>query len=209
MSVFRNSFFRTSLAACLSLGAAASGAVVARDAHASVSIAVTWDGLLREATSAAIVTPAEQRSVWENGRIYTYTRVHVDRAVAGELQDNGEAWVRTMGGVVGKIGQMVDGEAVLTIGRPSLLFLHPGPTGSFEVTARAQGQFPVVADPAKKGALRVVKSGALGVLIKPKPGAAKVPLVNPQILAQDRIHDRPIDDVARDIASEWSRTHAK
>jgi hypothetical protein len=132
---------------------AAAGTLVAAllvaDARASVSIAVTWDGLLRESTAAALVTALDGRAVWEGDRIYTYTHVRVDRGVAGELATGDEAWVRTMGGVVGRVGQVVDGEPVLTRGQTSLLFLHPipaRPPGAFDVTARGQGQFPLVAD---------------------------------------------------------------
>jgi hypothetical protein len=184
---------------------------VATDARASVSIAVTFDGLVRETSVAAIVTPIEQRALWENGRIYTYTRVSVDRVLAGDVV--AEAWVRTMGGIVGKIGQIVDGEAVLTMGRPSLLFLHPGPanvTTAFEVTARGQGQFPIVLD--EKKATRIIRASNVGVLLPPAPprpttarntGATSAP-----VLAADVLHGRLVDDAAREVASAYKRLHA-
>jgi hypothetical protein len=179
-------------------------AVVALDAHearASVSIPVTYDALLHGSSSAAVVTPIEQRSVWENGRIYTYSRVHVDRAIAGELATDGEAWVRTMGGVVGKIGQVVEGEAVLTVGRPCVLFVHAGPVGAVEVTARAQGQFAIVLD--EKKTQRVARSSAVGALIAPKTVSPA-----PALLAAEILHGRVIDDVAHEVAGAWERTHA-
>ncbi|MDP9149079.1 MAG: hypothetical protein M3O36_03935, partial [Myxococcota bacterium] len=110
-------------------------------AKASVSIAVTWDGLLRGSAAAAIATPVQSTAVWEDGRICTYTRVRIDRVMAGTMATGDEAWVRTLGGIVGDIGQLVEGEAALDAGRPSLLFLRSGPVGAFEVTARGQGQF--------------------------------------------------------------------
>ena len=114
-----------SVAVRIGAGAALSAAVlVPTDAQASVSIAVGFDALVKDADSVGIVTPVEAKSVWEDGRIYTYTRVKVEQAVAGELGTNGEGWVRTMGGVVGKIGQLVDGEPVLTTGKSSLLFMR-------------------------------------------------------------------------------------
>jgi len=174
-------------------------------ARASVSIAATWDALVRESTAAAVVTPVEARSVWEDGRVYTYTRVHVDRSIAGEL-GSGDAWVRTMGGVVGKIGQIVEGEAVLAKGRSSLLFLHPGPAGTLAVTARAQGQFPVVADvdPAKPA--RVVRSNATGVLV-PAATTATVAPAAAQRLAGDVLHGLAVQDAAREIVASWGRLH--
>jgi hypothetical protein len=195
------------------IGAATCGAIlpVEREASASVSIAATFDRLLREATVSAVVTPTEQRSLWENGRIYTYTRVHVDRAVAGDLATASDAWVRTMGGIVGKIGHSVDGEAVLTVGRPCLLFMHPGPIGAFEVTARAQGQYPLVTDDTR--AVRVIKSSGVGALLPPvPPSRTRVPTPAPlaaQALAADVIHGRLVDDVARDIAAAWNKVHAR
>ncbi len=62
----------------------------------------------------------EQRSQWEElggaRRIVTYTRLSIDRPVAG--QPDGEIWVRTLGGAVGDIGQQVSGDAQLKIGAP-------------------------------------------------------------------------------------------
>jgi hypothetical protein len=184
---------------------------LAGDAQASVSIAATYDGVIKESTAAVLVTPLEQRSVWENGRIYTYTRARIDRSAAGELGTGAEAWIRTMGGVVGKVGQVVDGEAVFTMGKPSLVFLHPGPVGAFEVTARAQGQFPLSVD--EKKVTRLIKSGAIGAILPPKPGARQGQLqtqstVPPALLA-DVVHGRPVDDVVRDVAAAWKRLHAK
>jgi len=197
------------LALLLGLAAVPSAAT---DAQASVSIAVTFDGLVRETSLAAVVTPIEQRAYWENGRIYTYTRVSVDRVLAGGAADGagaasdkpGEVWVRTMGGIVGKIGQAVDGEAVLIVGRPSLLFLHSGPPGALEVTARGQGQFPIVVD--EKKATRVIRAGNVGALLQPKSRTTQA--TTPAALAADVIHGRLLDDVARDVASAYKRLHA-
>ena len=180
-------------------------ALFAVDARASVSIAVTWDGLLRESTAAALVTALDARSVWEGDHIYTYTRVHVDRGVAGDLATGDEAWVRTMGGVVGKVGQSVDGEPVLTRGQASLLFLHPiaaRAAGAFDVTARGQGQFPLVAD--VKTPPHLVRSGSMGGLVAPR-GASAVP---PR-LAADVVHGRAVDDVAREVTAAWGGTHVR
>jgi hypothetical protein len=178
---------------------------IATEARASVSLAATWDGLLQESTAAAVMTPAETQSVWENGRIYTYTRLTVDRAVAGDLPAGSSVWVRTMGGVVGKIGQMVEGEPVFAPGHASLLFLHPGPAATFEVTARAQGQFPVVID-NPQAPPRLVRSGVAGGLLPraSEPGAQARPR-----LAADVVHGRAVDDVVREIAADWERAHRR
>jgi hypothetical protein len=173
------------------------------DARASVSIAVTWGGLLRESTAVAVATPVESHSAWEGGRIYTYTRVHVDRAVAGDLPAGNDAWVRTMGGIVGKIGQIVEGEAILAPGQASLLFVRAGPAGTFEVTARGQGQFPIVHGDANT-LPRVVRSHAVGALMAPQLLVSSASAR----LAANVMHDRSVDDVAREVAADWSPMHA-
>jgi hypothetical protein len=178
------------------------------DAHASVSIAVTWDALLKQSSSAVVVTPVESRAVWEDGRIYTYTHLRVDRGVAGELTAGADAWVRTMGGVVGKVGQLVEGEPVFVPAQPSLVFLHAGPVGAFEVTARGQGQFPIVADDPKLPP-RIVRSHSVGALMAPRTPPSSSSGTAGARLAADVIHGRPVDDVARDVASAWSATHAR
>jgi hypothetical protein len=171
-------------------------------ARASVSIAVTWDGLLRESTLAVLGTAGESHGVWENGRIYTYTRVRFDRGVAGAAASGSDGWVRTMGGVVDQIGQLVEGEATFAPGRSSLLFLHPGPAGTYEVTARAQGQFPVQNDDPKQPP-RLIRGSGLGALVLRNQATA-----SPR-LAADVVHGRLVDDVVRDVVADWDRTHAR
>jgi hypothetical protein len=170
-----------------------------RDARASISVAISFDALLRGSSAAVVATATEQHSLWEGGRIYTYSRVHVDTAVAGELHADDEAWVRTMGGVVGDVGQIVDGEASLTTGRPSLLFLRPS-VGAYVVTARAQGQFGLYTDENLE--VRARKSSGVGALLPPQGASGP-----PAVLASDVIHGRPVASSAKDIAAAWRRAH--
>ncbi len=227
---------RSSLLAALLVSAPAAALLVPSDAQASVSIAIGFDALVKDADTVGIVTPQEAKTLWEDGRIYTYTRVKIDQGIAGELGTGTEGWVRTMGGVVGKIGQMVDGEPVLTTNKPALLFLRKLKSGSgWEVSARAQGQYPVLTDSATK-TRKVIRSASVGVLFPPTPPAPPVPAranaevtvpnvdpkaqsvatpasttTNGQVkairLAGDVIHDRPVDEVAREIATTWKKLH--
>ncbi len=183
---------------CAALAASVPGSP-ARDARASVSVAITFDALLRGSSAVVVGTATDQRSVWEGSRIYTYSHVHVDSTVAGALGENDEAWVRTMGGVVGKVGQIVEGEAEFTVGRPSLVFLRSSPAGAYVVTARAQGQFGLYTDDQSK--VRVRKSSGVGALYPPQGAEANF------AMAGDVIHGRAIADAAKDIATAWSRTH--
>lgn len=211
-----------------------SGAVAPTDAHASVSIAVAFDALVKDADSVGVATPVETKSVWEDGRIYTYTRVRIDQGIAGELATGDGGWIRTMGGIVGKIGQLVDGEPVFTPGKPSLIFLRKfgasagksANGGTWEVSARAQGQYPVITDETAK-VRKVIRSAAVGVLYPPKV-LAQVPTeqpgpVRPQAIpkgaaadaaalskirmAGATLHDRTLDEVSKEIATAWKRLH--
>lgn len=195
--------FLIALVAVFSLSQAAE-TVAPREAHASVSIAVLFDALVKDAESVAVVTPVEQKSVWENGRICTYTRVRIDTPVSGNANAGDEKWVRTLGGVVGKIGQTVDGEPTLVEGKPSLLFLHKREAGIFEVSARAQGQFPVVVDESKK--MRLVKHAALGTLLPPRVLDAAKSNADTR-LANEVLHDRDLALAKTDIQRAWQRIH--
>lgn len=171
--------------------------------RASVSIAVSWEDLLQTSTAAAVMTPVDSRSAWENGRIYTYSHVRVARQIAGTFPSGGDLWVRTMGGIVGDTGQRIEGEPQLVVGQRSLLFLQPGANGFFHVTARAQGQFPVVAASAQRPAY-VVRSTSVGALVpRQQPTAVRT------LLAADALHGRTVDDAAFEIASAWGRTHVR
>ena len=203
------------LGTLLALGAAAVGQVAAeREARASIAIAILFDELVRDSSAAAIVTPYEQKSVWEDGRIITYTHVHADRTVAGTLES--DPWIRTMGGTVGRIGQLADGEPVLTVGRPGLLFLQGVPEsggGIYAVTARAQGQFPVVL--GEKSVPLFRSSSAVGGLVAPPDTRvsqmaqlrARAGLAAEAPRATDVLHTRPVEDAVRDVAAAWVRLH--
>lgn len=208
MRLLRSSLFAFAVA----LGGASTVTTFAPRVHASVSIAVPFENLVRDAEAVAVVAPVESKSVWEGGRIVTYTRLKVEQGVAGT--PGAEVWVRTLGGVVGDVGQLVDGEPVFPAGKSSLLFLRKFKAdGTWEVSARAQGQFPVVVDEAQaKGvgpvaARKIVRSGSAGALLPPKPAAgAGAPSVAPR-LATDVLHDRPLDDALRDVADAWKKLH--
>jgi hypothetical protein len=190
--------------------------MVVRPACASVSVAALFEGLVEEASAAAVVTPTEQLSVWEERRIVTYTHVRVDRVAAGHLA--GELWVRTLGGAVGDIAQIAEGNAAFAIGRPSLVFLRPHVdagtqvrSGSFIVVERAQGQFLI--DAREGGAARLALASDLGALVAPPAeSVARVArgLEGGQAprLARDVLADRPLEEAIHEIERTWARVHA-
>ncbi len=133
-------------------------------AEALTARLLTLDELVEHSTYVVIGTAGDQRSVWEDmpsgRRIVTYTHVVVERAIVGA--PGAELWVRTLGGAVDKIGQAVPGEAQITPGSRSLLFLFQGKS-AVVVTAMGQGHFPVVTD--DKGTQRLASSPEVGMLV--------------------------------------------
>jgi hypothetical protein len=183
----------------------------AAPADASVSFTVPMDALAEESSAACVVSPLDAKSVWENGRIATYTHVHVDRVIAGSVAsaasppESGMIWIKTMGGAVGDIGQNVDGEAVLRAGRQSLLFLSTF-EGSLVVTARGQGQFALVNNHLRKNVWA-------GALLAPSPAIlsrirARTTDAEAASPAADVLDGKTIDEAAPHITAAWSRTHA-
>jgi hypothetical protein len=146
----------------------------ASPADASQSVAVSLAQLVRGSRRIAVATGMGGEGRWEvvggRRRIVTYHRVRIDELFDGDSVDS-EVVVRTLGGRVGEIGQVVYGEAVLLHGQPSVLFLHDLRAEVHAVTARAQGHFPLLAD--ESGVLHLRASPHRARLIDTRDSAAK------------------------------------
>jgi len=195
------------LALVLALGWLGADATFARDAKASVSVTALFGELVEKSNAVAVITPLEQTAGWEDGRIATYTRARVDRLVAGKL--GSEVWVRTIGGHVGRIAQIVEGEPAFALGMPSLVFLRSHldpitgqPAGIFGVAEGAQGQFPIAGG---EGRQRLTLARDVGALVPPHPASAG----NDARPARDVLADRALGDAAGEIAAVWTLTHAR
>lgn len=132
-----------------------------RSAHATTARAVGLPELVRTSSLVLSGVARSATCTWESvgkqRRIVTYTVVSVDEALLGE--PGAEVLVRTLGGQVDKIGQIVHGEATLTLGERAVLFLEPIASGALRVTAMAQGHYPLRAD--AHGELRLQPSPSL------------------------------------------------
>jgi hypothetical protein len=179
-------------------------------ADASVSIAVQFDELVTRSKAVAALVPVEQRSVWEGKFIITYTRMHVDDAIAGDVENGKDVWVASRGGSIGDIGQSVDGEPVFHVGYPVVAFLREDimddksvpASGVFVVTGRAQGTFPIMMAELDKRK-KLVSSVHVGLLLPPQ---AKIPIA-PKALAREVLEDKPLDEARATIAAAWKRLH--
>lgn len=129
---------------------AAAGMLLTRPGMAGAAVPITLQTLLRQSEHVLVGTPQAAESMWEvvgdTRRIVTYTRVGVDETLDERPPKDGDMFVRTLGGAVGDIGQIVHGEAELEHGAPSVLFLRGRPDGTFRITAMAQGHYPLGLD---------------------------------------------------------------
>ena len=177
-----------------------------RPAEASAVIALTLDDLVDKSDVVVLVTPTTRTARWEAGRIITYTTVVVDTSVGGGPAAGDALVVRTMGGIVGDIGQKVYGEAVLPLGTPAVLFLRDLPKplvatslpGARSVTGMAQGVMPSVLGTDK---VQRVGPSAASLTLVPPPNPKSVP-------ANVATAGRPVKDVVVELRALWT-SHGK
>ena len=129
--------------------AGALGLLASRSALASLARAVPVEELVGRSQHVLLGEPLDAESVWEQvgqrRHIVTYTRVRTLELLAGADPRQDELLVRTLGGRVGDLGELVHGEAMLELGARGVLFVMPT-RGALAVTAMAQGHYPLLHD---------------------------------------------------------------
>lgn len=132
-------------------------ALVSTRAHASLSRAVRLEELVARSRHVVLGEPIEAYCQWERigdrKHIVTYTRVRAHELLGGEDPKQDELLVRTLGGRVGELGQLVHGEARLRIADRGVLFVAAA-QDVLAVTAMAQGHYPLKRDRAGVELLR-------------------------------------------------------
>ena len=155
---------------------AAAGTLLTESARATVARALTLAELLHESRYAVLATPVEMSSHWETigrrRRIVTYSVVRLEGPLDDRSPPSGELVVRTLGGRVGKIGQIVHGEAALRPRERSALFLSEAGSNLFAITAMAQGHYPT--RPDASGLVRLSKSPRLDALVETERSAIRL-----------------------------------
>jgi hypothetical protein len=131
----------------------------AKQSSATVARAVSLRGLVERSTRVTRATPLDSFARVEHlagsRHIVTYSRLRVDEPILGASTDS-ELLVRTLGGQVGDLGELVHGEASLALNEPCVVFLRQSAEGIDQVTEMAQGHFPMAMDAA--GAPRLFAS---------------------------------------------------
>jgi hypothetical protein len=153
------------------------GLALSRQAQASLARAVQVEELMSRSQHVMLGEPLDADSVWEQvgqrKHIVTYTRVRALELLSGADPKQDELLVRTLGGRVGELGELVHGEALLTLGERGVLFVMPTRAG-LSVTAMAQGHYPLARDAS--GAERLRRSPEAKELLN-EQGAAVQRLV--------------------------------
>ena len=116
-------------------------------ASATLARAVSLPQLVGLSRYCLVGTATDANSRWEtvgkSRRIVTYARVQVTQPIDGRPPPEATLMLRTLGGRVGDIGQLVHGEARFVLDVPMVVFLAPDVDGILAVTAMAQGHYPL------------------------------------------------------------------
>ena len=124
-----------------------------------------------EASSLVVVaTPVSRETHWamtgSMARVVTDVTLEVAWTLRGNDSTGQDIVVRTLGGTVGDVGQIVYGEARLVLGQSCLFFLMVGRDGAYHVLGMAQGQYPL--EPDNEGDWRVNASPGLEGVLEPQ-----------------------------------------
>jgi hypothetical protein len=125
-------------------------------ASASVVQALSVEDMSARADLIVQGLVLDQQAAWtRGGRIFTTVRVQVSSRLKGQSDDVIE--VKHLGGIVGGVGQQVEGEAHFQNGQAVLLFLKRTPlhgTPSYRVVGLSQGKFLVKTGPLGTSAVQ-------------------------------------------------------
>jgi len=143
------------------MGTFAASLAFASGAQATTARALSLQDLVRRSTRVARATAldsfARSEDIGGARHIVTYSRMRIDDSIHGASGD-AETLVRTLGGRVGDLGEIVHGEAELALNETSLVFLTVDTDGVELVTAMAQGHYPVAIDDAGVPRLRLSRN---------------------------------------------------
>ncbi len=108
-------------------------------ANAAVAVPVSVEDLARGSDAVVRGRVARVTSRWIGRRIFSFAEV--DAATVWRGSSQSRVTVITPGGVVGNIGQQVDGAASFGEGEEVVLFLARAEGGAFRVAGLRQGKF--------------------------------------------------------------------
>jgi hypothetical protein len=169
---------------------------IMRPARAAVSRRLTLRQLVGESCHIVIGTPISASTLWEfvggRRRIVRYSTVRVEDTLDDRPVDS-ELLVRAWGGTVGGIGQVVHGQAPVTLSERAAFFLCEAGNGTYAVTGWSQGYYRAVREAAGYR-LRATREG-MKLVGRPESGAV------------DRLDGCSIEQARELVRSELGRAH--
>jgi len=117
-------------------------------ASSTIALAVSLPELVAQSEHVVLGIPrrvsCQYETIGNARRIVSDIELEIEHGYRGTAGAGSTLVVRTLGGTVGKIAQVVPGEAPLTVGAPALLFLGRGQDGLLHVSSMAQGHYPLL-----------------------------------------------------------------
>lgn len=159
---------------------------VPRLSRATTARAVNLTDLIARSTRIVRAMPLEGSARFEEigdtRHIVTYTRLRVDELIFGSPNEP-EILVRTLGGHLDKLGEIVHGEAELAVNEACVVFLCTSSDGIDQVTEMAQGHYPLHSDAS--GTPRLTASRNMPHLIRGSSTANAAVLQLPGLAPND------------------------
>jgi hypothetical protein len=121
-------------------------ALIPSTAHATLVLGLSLRQLVNRARHVVVMTPLESVSsralLGERSCIVTDTRVRVEDALTGS-QPAQELTVRTLGGRIGNVGELVHGQPLLVPNTAAVAFLTTDAAAQHWFVGMAQGHYPL------------------------------------------------------------------
>lgn len=131
--------------------------------------------LVKRSALVVVATPISSQTHWATfgtvERVVTDVTLEVSWTLRGQDATGQDIVVRTLGGTVNGLAQIVYGEARLSVGKSCLLFLVPDRSGVLRVFGMGQGHFPT--EPDDNGEWRILRSPGLEGVLRPELSATE------------------------------------
>ena len=164
--------------------------------RATTLVRLSLDQLAAGSDAVARVNFSSAETRWENGTIWTITKVKVVETMKGNLP--GEISVRLPGGRVGHLTATVEGTPRFHPGDDAIVFLKISRAGGFTVAGWVEGTFRILRDPRTGNQTVTQDSSAFAVF---DPGT--------RTFRTEGVHRMPIDEFRGRLASAVARSEGK
>jgi len=178
---------------------AASLALLAAPAPASLILALDLPAMAQRADAVAVVEVTSARAAWDSAhqRILSTIEVAVVESWKGSPAPATRITIRQPGGTVGDVTMVVSGMPRFSLGERALVFLQ-GPAERATVVGMAQGKRAIHRDPAGSGRW----------LVDP-PERAGASYVGASVAAPEQWARRPLDEVRAQVRDLVARARAR